>query len=71
MYNNTFIEFTNDITCVNYEEYGLRTLDGCTKEASLKGRISTVDLPVLTSLYQLLFKLKLDFSFLFQTTNLN
>jgi hypothetical protein len=34
------------------------------REALLKGRISTVDLLVLTSLDQLLFKLKLYFSFL-------
>jgi hypothetical protein len=38
-------------------------LSTSTREALLRGRISTVDLLVLTSLDHVLFKLKLHFSF--------
>jgi hypothetical protein len=38
--------------------------DACTKEALLKGKYLKVDLLVLSSFNQLLFKLKLNFLFL-------
>ncbi len=53
--------------CVGCTQLGC---DICSRDALLKGSISTVDLLVLTSLDKLLFKLKLIFPF-FKTTYLN
>jgi hypothetical protein len=57
------IFFRASLSADQYEPY--------TREALLKGRISTVDLLVLTGSDQLIFMLKLYFFFFYKTTYLN